>query len=122
MPLVRPKVETKHHAKVIEFNAALASQPKDKLTFEEDLNDPYCAYFHTGGTTGMPKIAQHKHSGIIFNGMLGNILSLDESSVVICPLPMFHVMAAHVFWSAVLFGGGHIVFPTPAGYRGDGVF
>ncbi len=122
VPLVRPKVETKHNAKVIEFNSALASQPSDKLTFEEDLSDPYCAYFHTGGTTGMPKIAQHKHSGILFNGMLGNILSLDENSVVICPLPMFHVMAAHVFWAAVLFGGGHIVFPTPAGYRGDGVF
>lgn len=122
VPLVRPKVETKHHAKVIEFNAALASQPKDKLTFTEEDNDPVCAYFHTGGTTGMPKIAQHKHSGILYNGMLGNLLSLDENSVVICPLPMFHVMAAHVFWASVMFGGGHIVFPTPAGYRGDGVF
>ena len=122
VPLVRPKIETKHSANVIEFNAALDRQPKDKLTFEEDLNDPYCAYFHTGGTTGMPKIAQHKHSGILFNGMLGNLLSLDENSVVICPLPMFHVMAAHVFWASIMFGGGHIVFPTPAGYRGDGVF
>ena len=122
VPLVRPKIETKHGANVIEFNAALDRQPKDKLTFEEDLNDPYCAYFHTGGTTGMPKIAQHKHSGILFNGMLGNLLSLDENSVVICPLPMFHVMAAHVFWASIMFGGGHIVFPTPAGYRGDGVF
>lgn len=122
VPLVRPKIETKHSANVIEFNAALGRQPKDKLTFEEDLNDPYCAYFHTGGTTGMPKIAQHKHSGILFNGMLGNLLSLDENSVVICPLPMFHVMAAHVFWASIMFGGGHIVFPTPAGYRGDGVF
>jgi len=35
---------------------------------------------------------------------------------------MFHVMAAHVFWASIMFGGGHIVFPTPAGYRGDGVF
>lgn len=122
VPLVRPKIETRHSANVIEFNAALDRQPKNKLTFEEDLNDPYCAYFHTGGTTGMPKIAQHKHSGILFNGMLGNLLSLDENSVVICPLPMFHVMAAHVFWASIMFGGGHIVFPTPAGYRGDGVF
>lgn len=122
VPLVRPKVEAKHHANVIEFNSSLASQPSNKLTFEEDQSDPFCAYFHTGGTTGMPKIAQHKHSGILFNGMLGNLLSLDDDSVVICPLPMFHVMAAHVFWASIMFGGGHIVFPTPAGYRGEGVF
>lgn len=122
VPLVRPKVTTTHHAKVMEFNAALASQPSDKLTFEEDMSDPYCAYFHTGGTTGMPKIAQHKHSGILYNGMLGNMLSVDADSVIICPLPMFHVMAAHVFWATTLFSGSHIVFPTPAGYRGDGVF
>lgn len=122
VPLVRPKVDVKHSAKVIEFNAALASQSGDKLTFDEDMNDPFCAYFHTGGTTGMPKIAQHRHSGILYNGMLGSLMLLKETDVVICPLPMFHVMAAHVFWAAMITSGAHIVFPTPAGYRGDGVF
>jgi fatty-acyl-CoA synthase len=122
VPLVRPKVAVKHHAKIMEFNKALAGQPGDKLTFGEDHNDPFCAYFHTGGTTGMPKIAQHRHSGILFNGMLGSLLLMKETDVVICPLPMFHVMAAHVFWAANIFSGGHLVFPTPAGYRGEGVF
>ncbi|WP_069299353.1 acyl-CoA synthetase [Neptunicoccus sediminis] len=122
VPMVRPKVEAKHNAKVLDFNKALASQPGDKLTFEEDMNDPFCAYFHTGGTTGMPKIAQHRHSGILYNGMLGSLMLLKETDIVICPLPMFHVMAAHVFWAAMITSGAHIVFPTPAGYRGDGVF
>nr|WP_325249215.1 acyl-CoA synthetase [Amylibacter sp.] len=122
VPLVRPKVDVKHSAKVIEFNSALAGQSGDKLTFDEDMNDPFCAYFHTGGTTGMPKIAQHRHSGILYNGMLGSLMLLKETDVVICPLPMFHVMAAHVFWAAMITSGAHIVFPTPAGYRGDGVF
>ncbi|PLS20906.1 acyl-CoA synthetase [Neptunicoccus cionae] len=122
VPLVRPKVEAKHNAKVLDFNKALAAQSGDKLNFEEDLNDPFCAYFHTGGTTGMPKIAQHRHSGILYNGMLGSLMLLKETDIVICPLPMFHVMAAHVFWAAMITSGAHIVFPTPAGYRGDGVF
>ncbi|GGA09256.1 acyl-CoA synthetase [Neptunicoccus cionae] len=122
VPLVRPKVEAKHNAKVLDFNKALAAQPGDKLTFQEDMNDPFCAYFHTGGTTGMPKIAQHRHSGILYNGMLGSLMLLKETDIVICPLPMFHVMAAHVFWAAMITSGAHIVFPTPAGYRGDGVF
>ncbi|MEM9852127.1 MAG: AMP-binding protein, partial [Pseudomonadota bacterium] len=122
VPFIRPKLETKHNAQVIEFNSALASQPADKLTFEEDLNEPVCAYFHTGGTTGMPKIAQHKHSGILYNGMIGELLLLKETDTIICPLPMFHVMAAHVFWSSNQTAGSHLVFPTPAGYRGEGVF
>ena len=35
---------------------------------------------------------------------------------------MFHVFAAIVSLGASLSSGAHIVFPTPQGYRGDGVF
>lgn len=122
VPLVRPKVEINHNATVLEFNAALAGQPGDKLTFEEPQDDPVCAYFHTGGTTGMPKIAQHKHSGVLYNGFLGANMLINSQDTILCPLPMFHVMAAHVFWATNMSAGSHIVFPTPAGYRGDGVF
>jgi fatty-acyl-CoA synthase len=38
------------------------------------------------------------------------------------PLPMFHVFAAIVCMGASLASGAHIVFPTPQGYRGEGVF
>ena len=122
VPLIRPKVETSHTANVIEFNAALAGQNADSLDFEENLDDRYCAHFHTGGTTGMPKIAQHRHSGVLYNGWLGATLLYKPSDVVICPLPLFHVFAAYPIWSGVLFSGAHMVLPTPAGYRGDGVF
>ncbi|MEM7439058.1 MAG: acyl-CoA synthetase [Pseudomonadota bacterium] len=122
VPFIRPKVEIKHNAKVLELNAALAGQPGDKLTFEESQDDPVCAYFHTGGTTGMPKIAQHKHSGVLYNGFLGANMLINENDTILCPLPMFHVMAANVFWATNMSAGSHIVFPTPAGYRGDGVF
>ena len=39
-----------------------------------------------------------------------------------CPLPLFHVFACHVILMAAVSSGAHVVFPTPAGYRGDGVF
>jgi fatty-acyl-CoA synthase/long-chain acyl-CoA synthetase len=39
-----------------------------------------------------------------------------------CPLPLFHVFACHVILMAMLCSGAHVVFPTPAGYRGEGVF
>ncbi|MBC7147456.1 MAG: acyl-CoA synthetase [Thioclava marina] len=122
VPFVRPKVETKHHAKVMNFNTEAAKLPGDRLMFEDVQEDRVAAYFHTGGTTGMPKVAQHKYSGMIYNGWLGGRLLFDETDVMICPLPLFHVFAAYPILMSAIASGAHVVFPTPAGYRGDGVF
>ena len=70
IPFIRPKVNIEHDAKIIEFDSEVSKQNK-KLEFLESDEDPYCAYFHTGGTTGMPKIVQHRHSGALYNGWLG---------------------------------------------------
>ncbi|UYV36450.1 acyl-CoA synthetase [Rhodobacteraceae bacterium D3-12] len=121
VPLVRPKVPGKHHADVKDFNAEIAKQPKT-LTFEDVKEDRVAAYFHTGGTTGMPKVAQHKNSGIIYQGWIGDELLYTEEESIMCPLPLFHVFACHVILIAVIKSGAHVVFPTPAGYRGEGVF
>ena len=70
----------------------------------------------------MPKVAQHKYSGMIYNGWLGHRLLFTEKDNIICPLPLFHVFACHVILMAAIASGAHVVFPTPAGYRGEGVF
>lgn len=121
VPLIRPKVTSRHQAKVLNFNAEIAKQPRT-LTFADATEDRPAAYFHTGGTTGMPKVAQHRYSGIVYNSWLGDRLLFTEQDVQICPLPMFHVFAAIVALGASLSSGAQIVFPTPQGYRGDGVF
>lgn len=121
VPLIRPKVPVTHNAKVVDFRKEMAKQPTT-LKFADSTEDRVAAYFHTGGTTGMPKVAQHRYSGIIYNAWLGNRLLFTEEDVQICPLPMFHVFAAIVSFGASLGSGAHIVFPTPQGYRGDGVF
>jgi len=121
VPLVRPKNPVSHSAKVYDFNTLLNAQNKT-LDFEDVQDDRVAAYFHTGGTTGMPKVAQHLYSGMIYNGWLGHRLLFSETDNVICPLPLFHVFASHVILMAMVASGAHVVFPTPAGYRGDGVF
>ncbi|MEP5153487.1 acyl-CoA synthetase [Planktotalea sp.] len=121
VPLVRPKNPTDHHAKVLNFNAEIAKQNKT-LDFADSAGDRVAAYFHTGGTTGMPKVAQHKYSGMIYNGWMGKEMFCSSEDNVICPLPMFHVFAVHVIIMSVLSSGGHAIFPTPQGYRGEGVF
>ncbi len=124
VPFLRPKMGDKEHlahADYKSFHTEIAKHPTT-LTFEDSKEDRVACYFHTGGTTGMPKVAQHKYSGLIYNGWLGNTLLFDENDVIMCPLPMFHVFAVHVIVMAAVSSGAHVIFPTPAGYRGDGVF
>lgn len=122
VPLIRPKVTATHKARMLDFNDAVGKQDGTGLRFEDIQQDRVAAYFHTGGTTGMPKLAQHKYSGMIYNGWLGGTLLFDETDVLMCPLPMFHVFAAYPILMSCIGSGAHVVMPTPAGYRGDGVF
>ena len=121
VPLIRPKVTVSHAAQVMDFNAELAKQNRI-LDFQDATEDRVAAYFHTGGTTGMPKVAQHKYSGIVYNGWLGDRMLFEAQDTIICPLPLFHVFACHVILMAMISSGAHVVFPTPQGYRGEGVF
>ncbi|MDJ0822262.1 MAG: acyl-CoA synthetase, partial [Paracoccaceae bacterium] len=121
VPLIRPKNPVGHKARVVAFNAELDKQPTT-LSFQDSPTDRVAAYFHTGGTTGMPKVAQHRYDGIVYNAWLGATLLFTEKDVQICPLPLFHVFATIVCLGASLGSGAHIVLPTPQGYRGDGVF
>ena len=122
VPLIRPKVAVQHKADVLDFAAECARMPADRLTFADGASDRVAAFFHTGGTTGMPKVAQHKVSGMIYNGWLGHRLIFSETDVMLCPLPLFHVFAAYPVLMSCIASGAHVVFPTPAGYRGEGVF
>ena len=121
VPLLRPKNPVSHNAEVMDFNEKL-SQQATNLNFEDIQKDRVAALFHTGGTTGMPKVAQHTYSGMIYNGWLGGTLLFDEYDNVMCPLPLFHVLACNVILMSMMSSGGHVIFPTPAGYRGEGVF
>ncbi len=121
VPLVRPKNPVTHSAVVKDWQAEVARHRADALDFTEGREDRVAAYFHTGGTTGMPKVAQHKVSGMVYNGWLGQRLLFKPEDVVMCPLPLFHVFAAYPILMSMIASGAHVVFPTPAGYRGAGV-
>src|SRR6056297_1544363 len=121
VPFIRPKTPGNLHADVLDFTKELKKQ-NTTLDFDDSRGDRVAAYFHTGGTTGMPKVAQHRYSGLIYNGWIGHQLLFTEQDNIICPLPLFHVFACHVILMAAVASGAHVVFPTPQGYRGEGVF
>ena len=118
---LRPKNPVKHLAKVLDFTKEVSRQPK-ALAFADPAVDRVAAYFHTGGTTGLPKVAQHRISGMVYNGWLGARLLFRETDAVLCPLPLFHVLAAYPTLMSMVASGAHVIFPTPQGYRGEGVF
>jgi fatty-acyl-CoA synthase len=122
VPLIRPKNPVRHRARTVNFTSEIAKQPADRLLFPDVLTDRVAAYFHTGGTTGLPKVAQHRVSGMIYNGWVGSTILFKAGDTVLCPLPLFHVFAAYPIMMAMIASGAHVVFPTPAGYRGEGVF
>ena len=103
VPLVRPKGKVENQATYKNFNAEMDRQ-STTLTFEDVQEDRVACYFHTGGTTGMPKVAQHRYSGLIYNGWLGHRLLYTEEDNIICPLPLFHVFACHVILMAAAAG------------------
>lgn len=122
VPLIRPKRIEGGSAKVLDFNEEMDKENGNALDFEETGGDRVCTYFHTGGTTGLPKVAQHRHSGVLYNGWLGSSCLFSEQDILICPLPMFHCLAAYPVFASCLVSGAHMLMVTPAGYRGDGVY
>jgi fatty-acyl-CoA synthase len=120
IPLLRPRMRKAPGVLYKDFNSEVAKQPKN-LLFEDAQEDRVACYFHTGGTTGMPKIVQHRYSGLIYNGWSGKQLLYTENDNILCPLPLFHVFACHPVLMGAIASGAHVIFPTPQGYRGDGV-
>ncbi|MEZ0365156.1 acyl-CoA synthetase [Mycobacterium sp. pUA109] len=80
--------------------------------------DDLAALFHTGGTTGAPKLAAHTHANEVSDAwMIAANGLLDEESVVFAGLPLFHVNALVVTTLAPLLRGQHVVWAGPLGYR-----
>ena len=78
---------------VVDFGAALMEQPDDRLIFGEPCGgDDVAAYFHTGGTTGTPKLVAHTHRGQLVAAFGGAVLTdMRSSDIFTGTLPLFHV-------------------------------
>jgi fatty-acyl-CoA synthase len=80
--------------------------------------DDIAALFHTGGTTGKPKLAAHTHANEVTDAwMIAANTLLDEGSVILAGLPLFHVNALVVTLLAPLVRGQQAVWAGPLGYR-----
>jgi fatty-acyl-CoA synthase len=84
----------------------------------EPTGDDIATIFHTGGTTGLPKLAAHTHTNEVANAwMISAMTLLDDDSVIFAALPLFHVNAMMVTVLAPLLRGQQTVWAGPLGYR-----
>ena len=104
---------------IFDFDTLLAEQPADHLVSGRDIqSEDVAAYFHTGGTTGAPKLAQHLQRNHVYTAWASpRMYGLNEETRVINGLPLFHVAGPLNFGIAVLGAGGEIILPSPAGMR-----
>ncbi len=79
-----------------------------------------CAYFHTGGTTGYPKVAVHTHLNEAFLSWVSESF-YEPDNVLLGGLPLFHVNGALITGLAAFHCGFEIVMLTPGGFRTAGV-
>jgi fatty-acyl-CoA synthase len=80
--------------------------------------DDIAAYFHTGGTTGSPKIALHTHRNQVFSAeALADSWGFDAGTRALNGLPIFHVAGSLLLGLSPLGRGGEVILPTYTGFR-----
>jgi len=74
--------------------------------------------YHTGGTTGTPKLAPRTHlNETSMISILRLIMNLEPGEAMLCGLPMFHANATMATGLFPLSVGAHVVLLSPRGYR-----
>jgi fatty-acyl-CoA synthase len=122
--IVKGSMSTKDiRAKVIDFDSTAKKYPNNKLNFSEPKATDIAAYFHTGGTTGTPKLAMHTHENQVFDGWAAGLAIGGESGkMTYLGLPLFHNFGAIAIGVQSFVYGCGIIMGTPSGFRGEGTF
>ncbi|KAF1052344.1 MAG: Long-chain-fatty-acid--CoA ligase [Stenotrophomonas maltophilia] len=105
--------------RVLDFDALIATCPADRLESGRVIQpDDVASYFHTGGTTGTPKLAPHSHfNEVAMAEIMGLGAEYSSEDVLLCGLPLFHVNGVMVTGLAPFMRGAQVLLPGPLGYR-----
>ena len=99
-----------------DFALLRAAQPDDRLVSGREIApEDIAAYFHTGGTTGAPKLARHSHRAQVFTAWACvQLQGLTHEDVTINGYPLFHVAGVLPASLASLSAGVETIVPTTA--------
>jgi fatty-acyl-CoA synthase len=101
------------------FNDLITPQPADHLVSGRQIAAAdTAAYFHTGGTTGTPKLVRHSHANQVYQAWAMNLLlKTRPGGTLLFGMPLFHVGGSLTQTLATLSAGGCLVVLSPAGWR-----
>jgi fatty-acyl-CoA synthase len=104
---------------VLSYDAMIGQYPDNHLQSGRQIaSDDICAYFATGGTTGIPKLAQHTHLNETFEAfVMSFVVNRQPAESILCGLPLFHVNAVHITGLAPFSVGASVVLLGTQGYR-----
>jgi fatty-acyl-CoA synthase len=102
-----------------DFHALRATQVAEHLVSQRIFQPTdIAAYFHTGGTTGAPKLARHSHGAQVFTAWANaSMQGFRSSDVTINGYPLFHVAGVLPGALCSLAVGMHVLIPTEAMFR-----
>ena len=108
---------------IYSFEALLPRYRGDGLDSGRVINpEDIASMYHTGGTTGTPKLAPHTHlNEAIMAFMMDQGSEFCTGEVTLCGLPLFHVNGTTVTGSFPFSIGAHVVILSPRGYRDPAV-
>jgi fatty-acyl-CoA synthase len=104
---------------VSSFSSALAAQNGSGLSFPHQRDsDNIAAYFHTGGTTGRPKLVAHTHRNQIVAAYGGaTLLAFSDRDTMTHGLPLFHVAGTIYAGLSAFMSGVSLLVLSPTGLR-----
>lgn len=105
--------------KIFSFGELIREQPSDRLVSGRQIaGEDVAAYFHTGGTTGTPKLVRHTHANQVYQAWAVNLLlKAKPGGNLLFGMPLFHVGGSLTQALSALSAGGCLVVLSPAGWR-----
>jgi len=104
---------------IVGLEEEMAKEPADALAFDREIGpDDISSLYHTGGTTGTPKLARRTHFNEVYMAWAIRLMGgIGREETMLCGLPLFHVNATTVTGLAPFSCGAHVVLLSPVGYR-----
>ena len=101
------------------FADLIKEQPSDRLVSNRRISgEQTAAYFHTGGTTGTPKLVCHSHANQVYQAWACNLLLKSRPGAnLLFGMPLFHVGGSLTQALSSLSAGSCLVVLSPSGWR-----
>ena len=105
--------------KIYSFGDLIGAQPSDRLVSGRKISgEQTAAYFHTGGTTGTPKLVRHTHANQVYQAWAMNLLLRTKPGAnLLFGMPLFHVGGSLTQALTTLSGGNCLVVLSASGWR-----